>query len=200
MVRALLSSRSNCISTSKLQRRIGICRVATLQPPTTSPTSNTQQLNHQTVRHRTQQISEPAPEKVVVIQEQEQEQEREQEREQEVNDPFPGAKVSPQVLMTLLDQGNHDDTQFLLSCKQRRLRVIYSDEIAQCVDSLEIADVLFVLYDVYGTHKRLHKEEVINLRNYVKYILCMHGTKMHEVIYNIIVDVLIHHNAINTSQ
>lgn len=190
MVRALLSRRSNFINNPKLQRRIGICRVATLQPPTIAPLINTQSTQPTSTTPLPQIIQQQvfeSPTVEVVVQ------------EQETCDPFPGAKVSPQILLTLLDKGNQEDTQCLLSCKQRRLRVIYSEEIAQCVDSLEIAELLFELYDVYGTHKRLHKEEVINLRNYVKYIICAHGPKMHEVIYNIIVDVLIHHNAIDTS-
>lgn len=178
-MRALLPTRTIFVNTSKLQRRIGVCRVATLQPPTTAHPLK-QPVPEQAIESQTQMVVDVCEEEEVLVQE-----------------TFPNAKVSPQVLMELLDKGNLEDTQLLLSCKQRRLKVIYSEEIANCVDSLEIADVLFLLYDRYGMNKRLHKEEVIDLRNYIKFILCTHGAQMHEVIYNIIVDILIYHKAID---
>ena len=99
-------------------------------------------------------------------------------------------------LIRVLEYENYNDKQVLFAFKKTRLMYVFSKEIADCVETFELAEDLLHLNDLFRDRINLRKDELIYLRNFVKKMMFCHNT-MPVQVYELIVCFLLHHKAIS---
>jgi hypothetical protein len=99
-------------------------------------------------------------------------------------------------LIRVLEYENCNDKQSLFAFKKTRLMYVFSKEIADCVETFELAEDLLHLNDLFRDRINLRKDELIYLRNFVKKMMFCHNT-MPVQVYELIVCFLLHHKAIS---
>jgi hypothetical protein len=102
-------------------------------------------------------------------------------------------------LIQVLECENYKDKEALFNFKKTRLMYVFSKEIADCVETFELAEDLLHLHDLFRDRINLRKDELIYLRNFVKRMMFCHNM-MPVPVYKLIISFLLHHNAIRTDE